>query len=372
MAGGPKSAAHEDPGLLGLEHCRPFIDAVGDQVLVITTQRRVVMSNKAFLDHSGMSDDEVVGRKCHQLTHRSPVPCAGRGEYCPLDEVLATGQPARITHEHFDAEGGVQYVDIIGSPLHDAAGRVIAMVESIRDVTLQKRLEAELRLRNAELEEARRRREEFTSTICHELRNVLNVLGLNAAMLERNVSDDSENKRAKLISAETKRLARLVGDLSDAAAIDTQRFSLATQACELTALVSDRAEAQQLSTDRHTISIDAPDRPIHGTWDGERIGQVIDNLLGNAVKYSPAGGPILVVVTLEPNEVRVSITDHGDGIPEQWLPRLFEPYARAHRAVGGLGLGLYVSRGIIEAHGGRIWATSAERAGTTIVFALPL
>jgi PAS domain S-box-containing protein len=371
MQGRPKSIPPIDPTQLGLERCRPFIDAVGDQVLVISRDHGVIMSNKAFLEHSGMREDEVAGRRCHELTHRSPVPCAARGEQCPLDQVLDTGNSLRVTHEHFDAAGSVQYVDIIGAALRDTQGNVVGMVESIRDVTRQKQLEAELRLRNSELEEARRLRDEFTSTICHELRNILNVLSLNAAVLERAVPEDTERKRARLILGETRRLARLVGDLSDAVAIETQRFSLAAEECDLTAIVVDRAEAQQLGTERHTISIAAPGRPVHGSWDAERIGQVIDNLISNAIKYSPSGGPILVAVTLDAGEVRVSVTDRGVGIPEELVPRLFEPYARAHRNISGLGLGLYVSRGIVEAHGGRIWA-EREQTGTTVLFALPL
>jgi signal transduction histidine kinase len=118
--------------------------------------------------------------------------------------------------------------------------------------------------------------------------------------------------------------------------------------------------------------VEAPDRQIEGRWDGGRIGQVIDNLIGNAIKYSPAGGPIVVALAHEAAEVRVSITDQGVGIPSERLPHLFEPYARAHRTIRGLGLGLYLARGIIEAHGGRIWATSAEQRGTTVAFTLPL
>jgi signal transduction histidine kinase len=245
------------------------------------------------------------------------------------------------------------------------------MVESIRDVTLQRRLEAELLVRNEELETARQLREEFTSAICHELRNILNVLTLGVAVLDRQAAAPAEHKRARMLAAETRRLARLVGDLSDASAIETQRFSLDPLSCDLVELASARVEVHQLATDRHTISIEAAERPILGAWDPERIGQVIDNLISNAIKYSPAGGPVLVSLSRGAGEAYLEVADRGLGIKPEELERLFQPYSRLHDGIGGLGLGLFISRAIVEAHGGSIRVRSEVGRGTTFELALP-
>jgi PAS domain S-box-containing protein len=330
------------------------------------------MANKGFLRDLGLREEEVVGRHCYELTHRSPVPCGGgASECCPLEDIIATGETTRVTHEHRDAAGASRFVDIVGAPLRDSDGRIVGIIESMRDITRQKQLEAELRLRNEELEEARRRREEFTASICHELKNVLNVLSLNAAAMESKAIEETERKRAHLVVSQSRRLARLVGDMNDATAIETQRFSLTMAPCDLAAIVARSVESQQLSTVRHTILVETPDEPIRGNWDGQRLSQVVDNLISNAIKYSPSGGPIHVAVTRDGREVLVSVSDRGVGIPATKLGYLFQPYARAHREITGLGLGLFVSRGIVEAHGGRIWATSEEHRGTTLVFALP-
>ncbi len=370
MRKAPERRAGTEPGARWIDGCRSFLDAFGDQLLVIATDFRVLMANRGFLQALGLTEDQVVGRRCYELTHRSPVPCGGAGERCPLEDVIATGETTRVTHEHMDGAGAPRFVDIVGAALRDPDGRVVGIIESIRDVTRQKQLDVELRVRNAELEEARRRREEFTASICHELKNVLNVLSLNAAAMESRAVEETERKRAHLIVSQSRRLARLVEDMNDATAIETQRFSLVTAPCDLAAIVTRSVESQQLSTERHTILVETPG-PIHGTWDGQRLSQVVDNLISNAIKYSPSGGPIHVTVTRDGREVLVSVSDRGVGIPATKLGYLFQPYARAHREITGLGLGLFVSRGIVEAHGGRIWATSEEHRGTTLVFALP-
>ena len=113
--------------------------------------------------------------------------------------------------------------------------------------------------------------------------------------------------------------------------------------------------------------------PIVGLWDRDRLGQVLDNLIGNAIKYSPEGGEIVIRVEATDAEGRVSIEDHGIGIAGDVLPRLFERFYQGQDpgVSTGLGLGLYISRMLVESHGGRIWAESQPGQGSTFVIALP-
>jgi signal transduction histidine kinase len=122
------------------------------------------------------------------------------------------------------------------------------------------------------------------------------------------------------------------------------------------------------------MRIEAPAVPIIGQWDPDRLGQVLDNLLGNAVKYSPQGGEILVRITSAKGEARLSVADQGPGIPTAVVPHLFERFYRGEHRAGdaGLGLGLYISRMLVNAHGGRIWVASALGSGSTFTVALPL
>jgi signal transduction histidine kinase len=123
----------------------------------------------------------------------------------------------------------------------------------------------------------------------------------------------------------------------------------------------------------HTLTVEAP-HTVHGLWDAARLDQVLQNLLTNAVKYSPAGGPIVLRVEAEPSCATVSVRDSGLGIPVEDLPRLFERFYRVAgtRTLEGTGLGLFICHGIVAAHGGRLWADSAGSGkGSTFSFSLP-
>ena len=122
------------------------------------------------------------------------------------------------------------------------------------------------------------------------------------------------------------------------------------------------------------MRVETPETPICGEWDRDRLGQVLDNLLSNAVKYSRPGGEIVVRVEPNGSEAWVRVVDEGEGIPPETLPRLFERYYRADRSDPkvGLGLGLYIARMLVEAHGGRIWAESTPGQGSTFTIALPV
>ena len=144
---------------------------------------------------------------------------------------------------------------------------------------------------------------------------------------------------------------------------------------DLVALVRDVAEQFQPLSEAHPIQVEATAEPLMGTWDRERLEQVVQNLLTNAIKYSPGGGAIQVSIDDLGQEARLAVRDEGIGIPPALLPRLFEPFYRiepATRAMRGLGLGLHISKVLVEAHGGRIQAESAgEGQGSTFTVTLP-
>jgi signal transduction histidine kinase len=128
-------------------------------------------------------------------------------------------------------------------------------------------------------------------------------------------------------------------------------------------------------TSVHGLHLEVPEMPVMVTGDDHRLGQVLDNLLGNAIKYSTHGGDITVTVRVDARrgEARLTVADQGAGIPADILPHLFERFYRGQHASSeaGLGLGLYISRMLIEAHGGRIWASSTPGVGSTFTIALP-
>ncbi|MBI4491769.1 MAG: HAMP domain-containing histidine kinase [Chloroflexi bacterium] len=167
---------------------------------------------------------------------------------------------------------------------------------------------------------------------------------------------------------------RLVVDLMDAARIGAGAFQVQPQPTDLVALASQVVQTQQASSPHHCIKLETPDQ-LEGVWDPDRLAQVLNNLVGNAVKYSPGGGEVQVQLRREDGQAVVSVSDQGSGIRLEDLPLLFQPFSRLYVGLGtrGAGLGLYIAQGIVRAHAGRIWATSpGPGQGATFTFSLPL
>ncbi|MHB8416583.1 MAG: sensor histidine kinase [Myxococcales bacterium] len=227
------------------------------------------------------------------------------------------------------------------------------------------------------LEERQRLREEWTSLIAHDLRQPLCVITSSATLVRRLAARrDFERLDRALdqLQRASCRLDRMIGDLADLSRIVTGRLQLEPKPVELCALAGEVVERQRILHPGRAIRIDAATCVVRIRADPGRIEQVLENLLSNAVKYGSPNEPIGVEVRSAEREVGVKVTNGGPEIPRDELPNLFRRYyrtadARAHPQEG-LGLGLYIARGIVEAHGGRIWAES--RPGETAFrFALP-
>ena len=157
--------------------------------------------------------------------------------------------------------------------------------------------------------------------------------------------------------------------------MEDRRLELRREPFDLVDLARDMAEQIQPLSEAHPIRVDAPAAPLEGLWDPERLGQVTQNLLINAITYSPKGGEITVSLADLGDDVRLTVRDQGIGIPTGAAPRIFDAFFRVERAtrnVRGLGLGLHISRSLVEAHGGQILAESdGEGMGSTFTVTLP-
>jgi signal transduction histidine kinase len=193
----------------------------------------------------------------------------------------------------------------------------------------------------------------------------------------RGTLDADQLERATTILVDASdRLTRLTQDLVDVGRVAGGDLDMRPADVDMVELVRVAADQLRPSLESHQLDVDAPDRPVFVRADRARIGQVLGNLLDNAVKYSPAGGTIRMRLTPDDVGVTVAVTDPGIGLPEGASETVFEPFGRASNAktvgVAGMGLGLHVSRAIVERHGGRIRAESAgEGQGTTVSFWLP-
>jgi signal transduction histidine kinase len=179
---------------------------------------------------------------------------------------------------------------------------------------------------------------------------------------------------ASAIERSALQMSRLIQDLVDAGRAGSGGFPLHPGPTDLAALVREVAESLDQTTSAHQIQVTAPDQLI-GHWDPDRLGQVITNQVGNAIKYSPNGGAIVVPVWQDGDEAIITVADQGIGIDADEAHRLFRPFSRLSNGakLSGTGLGLFISHGIVEAHGGRISAEShGPGTGTIFTTVLPL
>lgn len=219
-------------------------------------------------------------------------------------------------------------------------------------------------------------RDAVLATVSHDLRSLLGGLSLNAEMLVNHAPDGKSGDKTRRHAATSQRLVsrmnRLVNDLLDITSIEAGRLALLPEPVEVTKLLSDTLEAFEpiAVAAGITLDADAVDLPPHATLDGGRILQVLANLISNAIKFTPAQGRISIRITAEAGEIHFAVQDTGIGIPEAALPSVFERFRQVSADRRGLGLGLYISKSIIEAHGGRMWAESTLAVGSTFHFAL--
>jgi signal transduction histidine kinase len=255
-------------------------------------------------------------------------------------------------------------------------------IERHRNEAERNKILAREREARAAAEAAVKVRDEFLSIASHELRTPVTVVKGVTQLLQRGVRRnrlDLERlpHHIDTIQRASDRLSVLISDLLDVSRLQSGQLTLRLELLDLVGLVQDVVDrhAMQL-TEGHVLRARLPDAVVMVEADATRLEQILDNLLGNAAKYSPAGSPIDVRLSVEEDSVTVMVQDTGIGLPDSAAERIFEPFGRAENAIArnvpGMGLGLYVSRRIAELHAGRLWAESAgEGQGTTLYLWLP-
>jgi len=331
-----------------------IIESMADGLFILDAQGRVVRTNPALCQLLDLTIEEVE-HSCQNGTLPScfeilldPSGARVMGPYCAMLPV---------------AGGGELAVEVRPTELADSR---LGEVRVVHDITRDRR-DAEARA-------------VFISQISHELRAPLqHILGF--ASIISDVADLPEEDLRRFfghIKDEVDQLNRLVDDLVELSRIDTGRFSIHPEDVELNALVADaiarlepRAALKSLALLHH-----AADRPIWSRTDSGRLTQVIVNLMGNAIKFTPPQGQIIVSVSTHEKRARVEVRDSGPGIPTNEVDRIFDRFYQgsinSRQRHAGMGLGLYISREIIQALGGRIWVTSQEGQGTAFTFELPV
>ncbi|WP_375770301.1 PAS domain S-box protein [Archangium gephyra] len=330
----------------------------------------IVACNDYFVRIMGSSKRMLIGLNLLTLQDEAILTCvrdvlSGRHAYYEGEYQSVTSGKVTPVRTHF-------------APCLNEHGEVEGGVGIVEDVTEQRSTEAERDRLFREAQEAIRVRDDFLTIASHELKTPLTPLSLRLASLERRLERKEPVDPTLLRHARQHlvRLAALINDLLDASRIEAGRLALHFEPTRLDALVERALTAMDAERGQHRIDYSHPEEAVRIRGDPYRLEQVIANLLENALKYSPADSTVRVTLDVRGDFALLSVADEGIGIPRDQQEQLFERYFRARNVAvtsyGGLGLGLYISRDIVERHGGRIWVESEVGRGATFYVALPL
>jgi len=311
-------------------------------------------------DLLGYSPEEVLGKTPFDLM----PPEEARRVSRIFGETVAQRQPIKsLVNTNLAKDGRPVVLETSGVPFFDAEGRLRGYRGVDRDIT--------------EWKEAESFREEYLSLVSHDLRAPLTAIMGQAGWLERTLEaqgNQREAASAQAIVKGAKRMNTMIQELMESARLETGRMEIRKRPTDLLGLIRDLLDRVGTLEDRSRLRLEAAEALPEVPLDPDRIERALVNLLTNALKYSPPDKQVVVRVGRLPDMALVSVIDQGPGIPPEELPHLFQRFYRAKvgQQTEGLGLGLYITRLIVEAHDGRIWVESEVGKGSTFSFALPL
>ena len=340
-----------------------LVSMSADAIIAIDKEQRITLFNTGAEKIFGYSGAEMIGARLDVL-----IPERYREMHARhVERFMAGPDCARVA----DARGGIYGLRRNGEefPASASIAKVSVGGESIGRVALRDITESN-RLYQAAIH-AIRARDEMLGIVAHDLRNPLQIVMTNAYCLRR--SQPSREMAAEIVDAAA-RMNRLIQDLLDVTSIESGRLSLRPERVDAAETLSQSADTQTALTKAASLELRTaigPDLP--DIWaDPDRILQVFENLIGNAIKFTKAGGHITLGAEAGKGEVVFSVSDTGSGIADSDLPYVFDRFWQStHGAHRGSGLGLAIVKGIVEAHGGRIWVRSTAAKGTTFLFTIP-
>ncbi len=348
------------------ERLNAIIENSGDGVMIITPQRFIQTWNKALVHLTGISAEEAIGQPCYTVLNlRTTQGLSVCHTACPISHSPADG---RWSAEgiHYRADGLTMNLADNYSPQRNKEGEVTQIIANVRDMT---------RLREAE-----DLKQTLLSVISHELKTPVSIIKGYAGTLAR---EDAHWDKATLadglavIEEEADRLDRLITNLLEASRLQAGGLKLHLGYVDLADLARIIVDKLQATTHLHKLIVNFPPDfpPISG--DHERLREVLTNLIGNAIKYSPEAGKIKVTGTWDKNNmVRLLVSDDGIGIPAADHERIFERFYRVDnrlaRQTPGTGLGLFLVKAVVEAHGGRVSVKSTPGKGSVFLVELPV
>jgi signal transduction histidine kinase len=254
------------------------------------------------------------------------------------------------------------------APLRELDQTIAAVIVVLRDIRA--------------LKDAAKLKDEFVSVVSHELRSPMTPIRGFVQLVTRDLiregGHEQQVKWLQSISGHVDRMTRLVDDLLEVSRLKSGTLDIRLEPTNIAAVCEDVATSRQASAPSHNVLFNYNGGAIVGSWDHDRLHQIVDNLVGNAIKYSPAGGTVTIDLSADwtRKAIRLTVTDEGPGIPEADRDRIFSAFYRTHEAtisqISGLGLGLYIVSELVAAHGGTIEVGEGSTGGAAFTVNLPL
>jgi PAS domain S-box-containing protein len=348
----------EDLEHLSARHQR-ILESVGEGIFGVDRQLRISFVNPAAAQLLGWEAQELLGQDaCRTL-------CTEEHDECLVSMVMALGEPiTQAVRSYHRRDGSAFAVEVTASPKagpHGVDGAVVVF----RDITERE-----------ELDEMKR---QFVSAVSHELRTPLTAIRGSLEILadgDTGTLPPTAQHVVDVAARGTERLTRLVNDIIDIERLEAGSFDIRPRPEDVAPLVIDAADSLRALADDRRVRIEIGDIDGSALCDADRIVQALINLLGNALKFTQPGGTVRVTAVPDEHEILVSVRDEGRGIPFDEFETIFERFHQVQssdgRKLGGTGLGLPITKAIVERHGGRIWVESELGVGSTFCFTVPV
>jgi PAS domain S-box-containing protein len=360
-------AARSDLDLM-TSQIRVIVDSAIESIVVVDRNNRVVWANQSFAEAFNLGEPQSLAGRDWTAVRESPnVELTDREGFLSRLAEVSNSETLTVESEDIRIKAPQERtLSMTSSPVTDATGQYLGRLFVFRDVTMERT--------------ADEAKSEFISMVSHELRTpITSMVGYVDLLLDGAGGPlNGESQRLlKIVQRNGSRLSHLVSDILDLSRIDSMRFTLDPQSLDLRKLLEEIAEsmARDFRQKRQTVELRMPDEMPDVWADRDRTAQIFTNLISNAHRYTPEGGSVMVEVTPLDQQVTISVSDTGIGIRPEDHARVFDRFVRLHRGgkrpQGSTGLGLAITKALVELHGGSISVESAPGQGSTFTVTLP-
>ncbi len=344
------------------DNLKLIFENMADGVYIVSNEYEVEFMNKVLIDEFG----NQVGGICYKVFHN-------REEPCPLCKNTEVMKGKTVRWEWHSRRMNKTY-DLIETPLRNVDGS-ISKLTIFRDISERKRMEDELRETCERLAELDKMKRNFLSVAYHEMRSPLAPIVGYASMLERCELPDKGKRYLSIIEQSARELEKLINRMLELARIDGKKIELNLESVYISKVVAEVAKDLEPEAKEKKQVISMAVQEVEIQADRQKIVAIFSNLISNAIKYTPEGGKIDIVVEDRGEDIRACVSDTGIGIPEEHLPKIFERFYMVDtsltRKSGSLGLGLSIVKEYVKLHGGKVWATSEVGKGSKFFFIMP-